>query len=61
MTMLDTPTNTPASPPDGGPPASPPASPLASVYGRTLMLDKLFSYCPGCGHGIVTRLVAETI
>ena len=25
------------------------------------MLDKLFSYCPGCGHGVVTRLVAEAI
>ncbi|MDR0622468.1 MAG: 2-oxoglutarate oxidoreductase [Deltaproteobacteria bacterium] len=34
---------------------------LSSLYGKTLMLDKLFSYCPGCGHGIVTRLVAETI
>lgn len=34
---------------------------LSSIYGQTLMLDKLFSYCPGCGHGIVTRLVAETI
>ncbi|UQZ91194.1 2-oxoglutarate oxidoreductase [Deltaproteobacteria bacterium Smac51] len=34
---------------------------LSSKYGKTLMLDKLFSYCPGCGHGIVTRLVAEAI
>ena len=34
---------------------------LSSVYGKTLLLNKLFSYCPGCGHGIVTRLVAETI
>ena len=34
---------------------------LESLYGDTLNLDKLFSYCPGCGHGIVTRLVAETI
>ncbi|MDR2387772.1 MAG: 2-oxoglutarate oxidoreductase [Deltaproteobacteria bacterium] len=34
---------------------------LSSLYGKTLFLDKLFSYCPGCGHGIVTRLVAETI
>jgi 2-oxoglutarate ferredoxin oxidoreductase subunit beta len=34
---------------------------LSSRYGQTLMLDKLFSYCPGCGHGIVTRLVAEAI
>lgn len=34
---------------------------LSKFYGETLLLDKLFSYCPGCGHGIVTRLVAETI
>lgn len=34
---------------------------LSAKYGKTLMLDKLFSYCPGCGHGIVTRLVAEAI
>ena len=26
-----------------------------------LNLDKLTSYCPGCGHGVVTRLVAEAI
>ena len=30
-------------------------------YGKTLNLDKLTSYCSGCGHGIVTRLVAEAI
>ncbi len=34
---------------------------LADYYGKTLKFDKLFSYCPGCGHGVVTRLVAETI
>ena len=34
---------------------------LAGYYGKTLKLDKLFSYCPGCGHGIVTRIVAEAI
>jgi 2-oxoglutarate ferredoxin oxidoreductase subunit beta len=34
---------------------------LADYYGKTLNLDKLFNYCPGCGHGIVTRLVAEAI
>ncbi len=34
---------------------------LADYYGKTLKFDKLFSYCPGCGHGIVTRLVAEAI
>ena len=34
---------------------------LADYYGKTLKLDKLFSFCPGCGHGIVTRIVAEAI
>lgn len=34
---------------------------LSSKYGSTLNLDKLTSYCPGCGHGIVTRLVSEAI
>ncbi|WFS63114.1 thiamine pyrophosphate-dependent enzyme [Pseudodesulfovibrio thermohalotolerans] len=34
---------------------------LSSKYGKTLNLDKLTSYCPGCGHGTVTRLVAEAI
>ena len=32
---------------------------LSKNYGQTLNLDKLTSYCPGCGHGVVTRLVAE--
>ncbi|EBS7636727.1 2-oxoglutarate oxidoreductase [Salmonella enterica] len=34
---------------------------LKDVYGQTLKFDENFSFCPGCGHGIVTRLVAETI
>ena len=34
---------------------------LSAKYGKTLNLDKLTSYCPGCGHGIVTRLGAEAI
>ncbi len=34
---------------------------LAEYYGDTFYFDKLYSYCPGCGHGIVTRLVAEAI
>lgn len=34
---------------------------LKDRYGATLYLDKLTSYCPGCGHGVVTRLVAEAI
>ena len=32
------------------------------VYSKTpLMLDKTLSYCPGCGHGTVHRLVMEVI
>lgn len=34
---------------------------LADYYGKTLKFEKLFNYCPGCGHGIITRLVAEVI
>ncbi len=34
---------------------------LGDYYGKTFKFDKLFSYCPGCGHGITTRLVSETI
>lgn len=34
---------------------------LTKIYGDTLLLENNFSYCPGCGHGIVTRLIAETI
>lgn len=34
---------------------------LADYYGKTFKFDKLFSFCPGCGHGIVTRIVAEAI
>lgn len=34
---------------------------LSAKYGKTLNLDKLTSFCPGCGHGTVTRLVAEAI
>lgn len=34
---------------------------LAEYYGKTLRFDKTFSFCPGCGHGITTRLVAEAI
>ncbi len=26
-----------------------------------LMTDKVLSYCPGCGHGVVHRLIAEVI
>ncbi len=28
---------------------------------KTLKMDQNFHFCPGCGHGIVTRLVAEVI
>ncbi len=34
---------------------------LKEFYGETFLLDKNYSYCPGCGHGIVTRLVGEAI
>ncbi len=35
---------------------------MAVVFERPKALtDKVFSYCPGCPHGIVHRLVAETI
>lgn len=34
---------------------------LSAKYGKTLLLNKPTSYCSGCGHGIVTRLVAESI
>ncbi|MBN1415923.1 MAG: 2-oxoglutarate oxidoreductase [Bacteroidales bacterium] len=32
------------------------------VYKKTsLMTDKTLSYCPGCGHGVVHRIIAEVI
>ena len=32
------------------------------VYKRTsLMTDKALSYCPGCGHGVTHRIIAEVI
>ncbi|MCD8098282.1 MAG: thiamine pyrophosphate-dependent enzyme [Lachnospiraceae bacterium] len=32
------------------------------VYGRPSSLnEKIFTYCPGCGHGIVNRLLAEIV
>jgi 2-oxoglutarate ferredoxin oxidoreductase subunit beta len=31
------------------------------IYGRPALLSKATSYCPGCGHGIVHRLVAEVL
>lgn len=32
------------------------------VYRRTpLMTDKMLSYCPGCGHGTIHRLIMEVI
>jgi 2-oxoglutarate ferredoxin oxidoreductase subunit beta len=35
---------------------------LKKVYSRpTLLKEAHFHYCPGCGHSIVTRLVAEVI
>ena len=35
---------------------------MAVVFQKTPVLtDVPFHYCPGCGHGIVHRLVAEVI
>lgn len=35
---------------------------MKKVYGRPKLLkDAHFHYCPGCGHSIVTRLIAEVI
>jgi 2-oxoglutarate ferredoxin oxidoreductase subunit beta len=32
------------------------------VYTKTkLMTDKALSYCPGCGHGVVHRMIMETV
>ena len=32
------------------------------VYKKTsLLTDKALSYCPGCGHGVVHRIIAEVI
>jgi 2-oxoglutarate/2-oxoacid ferredoxin oxidoreductase subunit beta len=32
------------------------------VYSKTsLMTDKTLSYCPGCGHGVVNRVIMEVI
>ena len=35
---------------------------MSIVFKKTSMLtDAPLSYCPGCTHGIITRLVAEVI
>lgn len=35
---------------------------MTKVFEKTkLLTDEVMHYCPGCGHGIVHRLVAETI
>lgn len=35
---------------------------MATVFKKTpLLTDVTLHYCPGCGHGIVHRLVAEVI
>lgn len=33
---------------------------IAEEYGHTLF-DHPFPFCPGCGHGIISRILAETI
>ena len=41
--------------------AAPPATPR-TIYRRPLLLStQPTSYCPGCGHGIIHRLVAEVL
>lgn len=35
---------------------------MKQVFGRpNALINKQFSYCPGCGHGVAHRLVAEVI
>lgn len=35
---------------------------MSVVFEKTkLLTDKTFHYCPGCNHGIIHRLVAESI
>jgi 2-oxoglutarate/2-oxoacid ferredoxin oxidoreductase subunit beta len=37
-------------------------SPENLVYKRTsLLTDKPFSYCPGCGHGVVNKVIMEVV
>ena len=41
-------------------PAARPASPARLVYHRPdVLIDRSTHYCPGCGHGIIHRLLAE--
>ena len=37
------------------------ASEARTIYRRPLLLTNPTSYCPGCGHGIVHRLMAEVL
>ena len=32
-----------------------------TIYRRPSLLSKPTSYCPGCGHGIVHRVLAEVL
>ena len=35
---------------------------MTQVFGRpSSMTDARFTYCPGCSHGVVTRIIAQTI
>jgi 2-oxoglutarate/2-oxoacid ferredoxin oxidoreductase subunit beta len=37
-------------------------SPENLIYKRTsLLTDKPFSYCPGCGHGVVNKVIMEVV
>jgi 2-oxoglutarate/2-oxoacid ferredoxin oxidoreductase subunit beta len=43
-------------------PIAAPADTRRLIYGRPAMLSEVSShYCPGCGHGIIHRLVAELL
>ena len=42
-------------------PAGPATTEGRTIYRRPLLLSNPTSYCPGCGHGIVHRLVAEVL
>ena len=45
----------------GTSPGGPTPGEARTIYRRPLLLTNPTSYCPGCGHGIVHRLVAEVL
>jgi 2-oxoglutarate/2-oxoacid ferredoxin oxidoreductase subunit beta len=55
-------TRTPGAVPSRAPDASVPAATPRVVYRRpALLAEQPTHYCPGCGHGIIHRLVAEVL